>query len=199
MPDREELRRLLRERNEHPEDLAPIDRIIRERFTRTLAVAVLDMCGFSRLTHRYGIIHFLALIERMQDLVVPVLSDPRFEGRLLKTAADNVYAVFPDALQAVDASREAMRRIAQTNQVLPADWDVHVSIGIGYGEVLAVGRDDVYGHEMNLAAKLGEDVGESEDILLTPAAFERLPADRYAAEARETIVSNLAVPYYKLS
>jgi adenylate cyclase len=198
MADRDELRRLLRERNEHPEDLPAIDRTIRERFTRTLAMMVLDMSGFSRLTHRYGIVHFLALIERMQALVLPVVEDPLFEGRLLKTAADNVYAVFPDAPQAADAAREVQRRIALANQVLPADWDLHVSIGIGYGEVLAVGRDEIYGHEMNLASKLGEDVGEGEDVLLTPAAFARLP-DRFTAETRETVVAGLTLTYYRLS
>jgi class 3 adenylate cyclase len=198
MTDRDELQRLLRERNEHPEQLAEIDRAIHERFTRTLAVMVLDMSGFSRLTHHYGIVHFLALIERMHDLVLPVLADPSFEGRLLKTEADNVYAVFPDAPQAADAARVVQRRILAANRILPADWDLHVSIGIGYGPVLVVGDDEVYGHEMNVAAKLGEDVGRGEDVLLTPAAYERLPP-RLEAQRRETVVSDLAVVYYRLS
>ena len=97
MADRDELRRLLHERNEHPELLTEIDRAIRDRFTRTLAVLVLDMSGFSRLTHRYGVVHFLAMIQRMHDLVLPVVEAPRYGGRLLKLEADNVYAVFPDA------------------------------------------------------------------------------------------------------
>lgn len=196
--DRDELRELLRQRNEHPEHLGQIDRIIRERFTRTMAIMVLDMSGFSRLTHRYGIVHFLALIERMHDHVVPVLADPRFAGRLLKTAADNVYAVFPDAPQAADAAVEIHRRLDQANRILPADWDLHVSIGIGYGEVLAVGDDEIYGHEMNLASKLGEDVGRGGDILLTPAAFVRLP-ERFGAAERETVISGLALRYHQLS
>lgn len=198
MNARQELRELLRERNEHPERLPEIDRAIHERFTRTLAILVLDMSGFSRLTHRYGIVHFLALIQRMHELVLPVVSDPRFGGRLLKTSADNVYAVFPDATEAADAAREVQRRVAAANEVLPADWDVHVSIGIGHGAVLAVGDDEVYGHEMNLAAKLGEDVGQSEDILLTPAAFARLPG-HFAAQRHETQVSGLVLTYYRLS
>lgn len=194
----DELRRLLKERNEHPERLAEIDRTIRDRFTRTLSVLVLDMSGFSRLTHRYGIIHFLSMIERMRALVVPVLEEPRFGGRLLKLEADNVYAVFPDAINAVDAAREIHRRLASANQVLPADWDVHVSIGIGYGDVLAIGDDEVYGHEMNLASKLGEDVGEAGDILLTQAAYRRLPVDEITADQHEALVSNLVFPYYRL-
>jgi adenylate cyclase len=198
MTDRDELRRLLHARNEHPERLAEIDRAVQERFTRTLAILVLDMSGFSRLTHRYGIVHFLAMIQRMQELVLPVVSDAAYEGRLLKLIADNVYAVFPDAPQALGAAREVQRRLALANHVLPADWDLHVSIGIGYGPVLAVGDDEIYGHEMNIASKLGEDVGCGGDILLTPAAFERLSPDT-RAETCEAEISGMQLGYFKLS
>jgi adenylate cyclase len=198
MADREELRRLLQERNEHPERLAEIDRAICDRFTRTLAVLVLDMSGFSRLTHRYGIAHFLAMIERMQALVLPVVEAHRHGGRLLKLEADNVYAVFPDAPLALDAAREVQRRLAIANQVLPADWDLHVCIGIGYGDVLAVGEHEIYGHEMNLASKLGEDVGCGGEILLTKAAFARLPVGERNAERLEITVSNLTIGYYRI-
>jgi len=195
----DELRALLRTRNEHPERLAEIDRLIRDRFTRTLSVLVLDMSGFSRLTQRYGIIHFLAMIERMQQLVLPVVSAPQYGGRLLKLAADNVYAVFPDAPLALDAAREVQRRLAAANQVLPADWDVHVCVGIGHGDVLAVGDQEVYGSEMNLASKLGEDVGGGGEILLTAAAFARLPAGEVEATRLEATVSDLRITYYRIN
>jgi len=197
MADQDELRRLLDQRNEHPERLAEIDRAICDRFTRTLAVLVLDMSGFSRLTHRYGIVHFLAMIQRMHRVVLPVVSAPQHAGRLLKLEADNVYAVFPDAPLAVDAAREVQRKLAAANQVLPADWDLHVCIGIGYGDVLAVGDDEIYGHEMNLASKLGEDVGCGGETLLTEAAYERLPLHERTADRLEATVSNLTIPYYR--
>jgi adenylate cyclase len=194
----DELRALLRTRNEHPERLAEIDRLIRDRFTRTLSVLVLDMSGFSRLTQRYGIIHFLAMIERMQQLVLPVVTAPHHGGRLLKLEADNVYAVFPDAPLAVDAAREVQRRLVNVNEVLPADWDLHACIGIGHGDVLAVGDHEIYGNEMNLASKLGEDVGCGGEILLTPAAYARLPAGEVEAELLEATISDLVIPYYRL-
>jgi class 3 adenylate cyclase len=198
MTERDELRHLLSERNEHPERLQEIDRLICDRFTRTLSVLVLDMSGFSRLTHRYGICHFLGMIHRMQQLVLPVVAGPRHAGRLLKLIADNVYAVFPDAPLALDAAIEVQRKLAIANQVLPSDWDVHVSIGIGHGDVLAVGDDEIYGHEMNLASKLGEDVGEGGDILLTEAAYARLPASERTAERLETTISHLTIGYYRI-
>jgi len=198
--DAQELGRLLRQRNEHPESLPEIDREISERFTETLAVMVVDMIGFSRLTQRHGIIHFLAMIERMHDLVLPVIEDPRYRGRLVKTEADNVFAAFDDVAGAVAAAQEAHRRLAAANRLLPADWDLHISIGIGHGELLVVGDDEMYGHELNLASKLGEDVGCAESVLLTEAAYAQLAGARVecAVERRAADLSGLSFSYFCL-
>lgn len=199
MGNRDELRRMLRERNDHPESLADIDQGIRRRFVDVRAVMVLDMIGFSRLTQRHGIIHFLAMIERMHQLVLPVICDPAHRGRVVKTEADNLFAIFPDVASAVAAARDAHRRLATANRLLPTDWDVHVSIGIGYGEVLVVGDDDLFGHELNLASKLGEDLGCAESILLTESAFAQLPREAgYEAEPRGAALSGLELAYYRL-
>src|SRR6516162_5611711 len=89
---RQALEHLLEQRNEHPERLAAIDRQIWATFGETHAVWVLDMCGFSRLTMRYGITHFLAMIHRLHGIVRPLIA--RHAGRVVKTEADNVFAVF---------------------------------------------------------------------------------------------------------
>src|SRR6185295_20329660 len=81
-----ELAELLDARNEHPESLADIDADIWRRFGRTQAVLVLDMCGFSRLTMRYGVTHFLAMIRRLNNIVRPVIAQGG--GHVVKTEAD---------------------------------------------------------------------------------------------------------------
>src|SRR5215831_1576038 len=90
---RHALNLLLGRRNEHPERLSEIDREIWDAFGETHALWVLDMCGFSRLTMRHGITHFLAMIHRLHTIVRPIVG--RHEGRVVKTEADNVFAVFP--------------------------------------------------------------------------------------------------------
>ena len=40
---------------------------------RQVAILVLDMCGFSRITQRHGIIHFLAMIHRMEQAARPAI------------------------------------------------------------------------------------------------------------------------------
>ena len=182
--DAAELQRLLDARNEHPESLAEIDGEIWQRFGRTAAVLVLDMCGFSRLSMRYGITHFLAMIRRLGVIVRPVIAAAG--GRIVKTEADNVFATFEDVPQALAAARTIHASLATANSFLPEDWDLHAGIGIGYGPLLLIGTHDLFGSEMNIASKLGEDVAGRGEILLSAAARARVPG--------ETDLTEISVP-----
>lgn len=194
MASRRTLERLLDRRNEHPEELPHIDAQIRARFERTQAILVLDMCGFSRLTMKHGIIHYLSLIRRMQRVVLPLLRSER--GSVLKTEADNVFAIFADVPHALRAAQAITEELTLQNRGLPEDWDVHVGIGIGYGPLLMVGDHDAFGHEMNLASKLGEDLAEAGDVFLTEAAYQRAGRKKSALVAHTTRVSGVRLKYY---
>jgi adenylate cyclase len=187
------LARLLAQRNEHPERLTRIDARIRATFERTLAVFVLDMCGFSRLTLAHGIIHYLALIQRMQGVVLPIVAARH--GQLVKTEADNVFAVFERVSDAYAAALEVQAALHALNEVLPADWDVHAGIGIGHGPLLYIEGCDVFGAEMNLASKLGEDLACAGEVLLTAAAAAKLK--RAKLRARRAKISGISLRYFE--
>jgi class 3 adenylate cyclase len=190
---RRELERLLALRNEHPERLGDIDRQIHEEFAETHAVMVLDMCGFSRLTARYGIIPVLSMSHRLHGIVLPIIR--AHDGTVVKTEADNVFAVFPDVPPAVVTAIEIQQRLDAANVFLPEDWDLHASLGIGYGELLMIGDDDMYGNEMNIASKLGEDIAGRGEVFLSEAAHARAEG-RY--ESRQIPISAMVVTAYKL-
>jgi adenylate cyclase len=191
------LERLLDQRNEHPERIARIDHAIHARFEQCHAILVLDMCGFSRLTLRYGIIHFLAMIRRMNLIARPAIEGAR--GHVVKTEADNIFAVFPDVPQALTAARRIEVALGRHNAMVPADWDVHVGIGIGYGKLLMVGRHDLFGSELNLASKLGEDVARPGEVLLTQAACARAGKWRARLRARRVKISGMTVGFHALA
>jgi adenylate cyclase len=191
---RRTLERLLDRRNDHPEQLAQIDATIRAQFEQTRAILVLDMCGFSRLTTKHGIVHYLSMIRRMQRVVLPRIEAQ--SGRVMKTEADNVFGVFDDVPHAVAAGRSVLSELADQNRNLPEDWDVHVGIGIGYGPLLMVGDHDAYGTEMNYASKLGEDLAEAGDLLLTEAAWLRLKQQRRGFKRRLARISGVRFTYY---
>lgn len=197
MTSRRTLEKLLDRRNEHPEQIAAIDAQICAQFEQTRAILVLDMCGFSRLTQKLGIVHYLSLIRRMQRIVLPRIKE--HDGVVMKTEADNVFGIFADAPAAVLAAQSIMAELTLQNRALPEDWDVHVGIGIGYGPLLMVGDHDAFGAEMNYASKLGEDLAEAEDILLTQSAWERMGRKKRSFKAHTVRISGLRLPYYSAS
>ncbi|MGE5658598.1 MAG: adenylate/guanylate cyclase domain-containing protein [Actinomycetota bacterium] len=189
------LEQLLQERNEHPEKIAEIEAEINATFRQTHAIVVIDMSGFSRTTIRHGIIHFLAMIHRMRTIVKPVVSE--YHGTVVKEDADNIFAVFPTAKNAVEAAREVLKQADAANTMLPEQMDIYLCIGIGYGEVLMLEGEDMFGSEFNLAAKLGEDLAERGEILLTESAFEQLESQPEDWQKVEFSISGLDLVAYK--
>jgi adenylate cyclase len=195
MNKKEELHLLLQERIEYPDRISEVDQKIRDAFAETHAVMVLDMSGFSRLTIRYGIIHFLAMIHRMNSVVAPVVEE--YGGRVVKLDADDVFAVFPDVSHALDASIDILKRLESVNTGLPEELDLYASMGIGYGEVLNL-EDDMFGEQLNLASKLGEDLAHRSEILLTEAAHKQIEGEAREFEQIEMSISGLSLTVYKI-
>ena len=193
---REELQALLDEMLERPYDRAEIERRIEERFVEERAVMALDMSGFSRTTQAHGIVSVLLMIHQMQRLAEGPVEDNG--GRIVKAEADNLFAIFPEVDGAIEASREITRSLRAANLVLPRELQLYVAIGIGHGAILNVGDEDIWGAEVNLASKLGEDVAQLGDILLTPAAREQLSVDGVEVHERTVDVSGLALTYFEL-
>jgi adenylate cyclase len=193
---RVELNRLLQERNEYPERSSIIDAQIHAFFEQDCAILVLDMSGFSRLTIRYGIIHFLAMVHRMNAIATPLIQHQH--GRVVKQEADNLFAVFPTVQNAIASAADIFKGFAAVNTGLPDEQDLDAGIGIGYGKTLLVGETDLYGSEMNLACKLGEDLARRGEVLLTEAAFEQIEAIPDQWERLNLSVSSLELIAYKL-
>lgn len=189
------LEKLLQERNEHPERMEEIDAKINETFRQNYAILVMDMSGFSRTTVRYGIIHFLAMIHRMHGIVKPIIAE--CGGTVVKEEADNIFAVFPNVKSAVEAAIDSLKQTAAVNTTVPPEMDIYLCIGIGCGDVLMLEGEDMYGSEFNLASKLGEDLAERGEILLTSAAFENLEGDKQDWEKMELSISGLELVAYK--
>lgn len=194
--DQAYLRRLLSERNQQPGSAPRVDAAIKAAFVRDVAILVLDMCGFSRITAQHGIIHFLAMVHQMEQAARPAIADNG--GEVVKQEADNLFAVFTTAEQALEAALDTLRALDAMNAVLPPERALAVSMGIGLGPTLVIAHEDLFGPEMNAACKLGEDIAGPGEILLTEAAHARLPAGRYACTAVQHHISGLALPAHRL-
>ncbi len=163
------------------------------------AVLVLDMSGFSRLTRRFGIVHYLALVRRMQKTSGPLVQ--QWRGQVVKFEADNLFATFADALDAVLCARAIRDAFEMQNIATPDEKDVHVSIGIAWGKILVVEDHDYFGDAVNVACKLGEDLAKPAEILIDVGVRERLPADLpgFALTEMDLTVSGLRLQGWGVS
>jgi class 3 adenylate cyclase len=194
---RAELSKLLNDYNEYPERRDQIVAEIDRDFGRTVAILIMDSCGFSRTVHANGIIHFLSLLERLWRLVRPLVAE--HGGRPLREDADDLFAVFPDVPSALACARAIHEHVEIANGPLPASNEIYVALGIGFGRVLLVGSDDAWGDEMNLACKLGEDIAQEGEILLTEEARKALGDDSgHQFEKRELSISGLQMTAYQV-
>ena len=193
---RERLYKFLRERNEQPERCREIDACIREVFAETVAVLVMDMSGFSRQTVRHGIIHFLAKIQRMHAIAIPLVEQRG--GQIVKLEADNIYAVFGAVADAVEAAVDIQKGMDAANTLLPDELDMHGEYGIGYGETLVIENEDIFGSEVNLASKLGEDLADRGEILLTESAFQHVAEGGREFERLDITISGLDLVVYRV-
>jgi adenylate cyclase len=151
---------------------ARVDARVLSRLARPLAVVFTDTDDFTRKVARDGIVHFLMAFDRAVRALTPDLE--RVGGRLVKVEADSLLIVFPDVAAACHGVARVEGRLAQANRGQPAGDRLAFSYGIGFGPVLELERD-VFGLEVNLASKLGEDRARPGDVLLTPSAAAALP------------------------
>ncbi|MBI5954228.1 MAG: adenylate/guanylate cyclase domain-containing protein [Chloroflexi bacterium] len=160
-------------------------------------VFVLDMSGFSLLTRKYGIIHYLSMVRRMQLTAEPIIKT--YGGSMLKFEADNCFAVFPDTLSAVHAAIALQLAFDASNLLTSDDFDVHIACGIDQGKILIVGDEDCFGDAVNRACKLGEDVATAGEILVTQDAIKSITSE-LDFELREVMVSvsGLTIPSYAI-
>ncbi|MCU0566585.1 MAG: adenylate/guanylate cyclase domain-containing protein [Oculatellaceae cyanobacterium Prado106] len=186
-----ELERLLKKRRDYPEYVTSVDAEIKDQFMETYAVLILDMSGFSRLVEEFFIIHTLTQIQQMREIMVPLVE--RYQGTVIKLEADNVYAVFPGVDQAVVGAIAMLQQLAEQK--------IHASIGIGYGELIMIANEggycDAFGNQMNLASKLGEDLAQADEILMTEAAFQAQQNPSEDWQIQEMAISGLKLQVYR--
>lgn len=140
---------LLRRRNRR--NAREIDHRIESKGVQELAILMCDSSGFSRKTHEYGILQFLAVMTQCYDKLLPLL--PKHRGICLSHNADNIAAIFPQPADAVAAAVEMHRCLAAYNKGRSDAERFNVCIGINYGNVVRL-KDNIYGDRVNVLTPL---------------------------------------------
>ena len=146
-----------------------LDEAVWARFGCERTVLIVDMEGFTVSTRERGIVHYLRLIRRMQNLALPILD--RHAGSLIRFEADNLFAVFPDPSRALAMMVEMIGALDRDNGSRAEGDRVQVSAGIDHGQIL-LDEGDFFGDAVNLASKLGEDLARANQVLVTSTVRE---------------------------
>jgi TolB-like protein len=134
----------------------------------------------TRLTHRLRAVLFADVVDsvrlvqkdpegtigRWRRFVTAVSQKDvaRTGGRIVKSTGDGMLVEFDSAVDAVEAALAMQARIEAGNAALAPELQIHLRIGINFAEVIA-DEIDLYGHGVNLAARLMALGGAQETIV----------------------------------
>jgi class 3 adenylate cyclase len=167
----ERLDKLIEERLKPGADKARIDSRIWDLFGEDWCVMFTDLSGFSRGVAKFGIIHFLQTIYESERILIPVIEE--HDGILLKVEGDSFMVIFRNPQKAIQCAISMQLVLKEYNLTRIDEEKVLLCVGLGFGRMLRIGDMDVYGAEVNAASKLGEDMAEANEILVTEAVKTR--------------------------
>jgi len=168
-----------------------------DKFGTEGAVFISDMAGFSSTSREVGVCHFLKMIHHTRQIVAPVIEANN--GLLIKCDADNCYAYFKSADDAIRASFEVNAALYDANGGFKLDERINLSVGIDYGRVLLIGDVEFFGDPVNTASKLGEDLATRNEILVTHRAIENSNLEiPELAERMVARISEIEIQYVRL-
>ena len=159
------LEKLMEERLKSGANKEQIDARIWDLFGETWAVMFTDLAGFSRNVAAFGIVHFLQVIYESQRILVPCID--QHDGILLKMEGDSMLVIFRNAAKSLECAVAMQKTLKDYNGNKPDTEQILLCVGLGYGRVLRIGDQDVFGSEVNAASKLGEDTAKALEILVT--------------------------------
>ena len=172
----------LDDRGQTPEERKSFDdEVWRQRGAKG-AILVTDLSGFTRATKTHGVIHFLSIFRRFQNSCGPLLE--KNGGHLFKQEADDLFAIFPSASQAIETGLEMLRTIEALNKISSPINRMGLGVGVDYGQFIQL-TDDAYGDPINAAFKLGEDIARSGEVLVGLRAYEQARKEGWKPDAAQ--------------
>ncbi|MCM1992786.1 adenylate/guanylate cyclase domain-containing protein [Oceanirhabdus seepicola] len=146
-------------------DTVFIDKKIWNEYGKTYSIMVTDLSGFTSNSIERGILNFISLIYEAMILTEAIVEENN--GEILKTIGDTFVILFPNPKDSVKCAIEIQNALRVSNKIKAESLKLHMSVGIGYGQVLKVSNNDIFGVELNIASKLGEDIGIPNEILIS--------------------------------
>ena len=158
-----ELEDILRKRKE-------LDEIIDTRFKRPATVLFTDIVGSTTFFSTRGDIEGQLMIQRHNDLLLPLLS--QYQGTLIEIIGDAIFGSFEEPSKAVACAVKMQETLAQDNQGRPQKDHIQVRIGINLGSGYVEGGR-VRGIVVNIAERV-KSLADAYQILISESVYQSL-------------------------
>ena len=177
-------------------DPATCEDLLWDRYGETVATLILDTSGFSRTTESHGIVHFLSRLMQLRALCQPIFE--QHNSTRFHFEADNGFAIFSSIDDAIESAKAVHEAIYKAGLMLTDDERFRVCIGLGYGKMLfSETLEGYFSEEMNFASKLGEDIANGDEILITDNAYTHANKDLLDGFSKsQTCIAGLDLCYY---
>ncbi len=115
-------------------------------------------------------------VRRWQQLEGEIVRDitPAHEGRLVKSTGDGLMIEFAQPRQAVQAALSIQTAARALHTGAPPQQQLHLRVGVHSADVVA-GERDIYGHGVNLAARLMTLAGPGEIVVSAEVRDQLVP------------------------
>ena len=152
-----------------------IDQRIWDLFGEEWCILFTDLVGFSRSANKFGIIHFVQMIKESERIFTPIIEE--YDGFVIKSEGDTLIVIFRSREKAVKCAIKLQKISKKYNIDRRSEEKIELCCGLGWGKILRVPglKVDVFGEEVNLSAKLGEDIAKGGEILITKNLADNFP------------------------
>jgi adenylate cyclase len=159
---------------------------------RLAAILAADVVGYARLTSADEEGTHLRLFAYRREVIEPKIR--QYRGRVVKNTGDGVLVEFGSVVNAVRCALEVQTVLGARNSALPQCRRIEFRVGVNVGDVI-VAPDDIYGHGVNIAARL-ESLAPPGGICISAEAWRQVRGAVAAefADLGEQRLKNIADP-----
>jgi len=136
------------------------------------AVLTADVVGYSRLTSLNEEQTYFLYKAHRRELIDPKIAE--YRARFVKSTGDGILAEFETALDAAQCAIAVQERMVERCKGESIDRRIVFRMGLSCGNIIA-DREDIYGHDVNVAARL-QTVAPAGGIAMTERVAELVGA-----------------------
>ena len=134
------------------------------------AILSADVVGYSRLMQADDAAT-VATLQKYRAAIARVTE--RHKGRVVNAPGDNILAVFPSAVDAVQCAAEIQKVLEGRNLELPAEQRMTFRVGVNLGDVIEESDGTIYGDGVNIAARM-EALAEGGGICISSKVLDEV-------------------------